>query len=1123
MSNNKGNILNVNLEFTPLNNRLNDEEIIINNNEQENDCINNYQYYNNNILYKKASNMEEGEDEEKSDDTIVAFQEEKNSNLIESNNNILSKDSTNENDDEFSRTNKTGNIYKENLNNINNAIPSKKSKGFISLKKNKTKKKKKKKEKGERIEIVAQSKNKLKQIKISNNIKKNKKDTNDKKQKKLIKITDPMNMLRSKSLSKSIKQMPDKVSGSVEFSPSKIIYENGVSDDEDEIKKISKKKIKRKINLKPIITPFLQSIKDKNEYNIRLQKIRQQFTEKKFVHEQKCFYYVLKPGNGATLVKNSMKHRTNWKEAQMNVTSLYNFKWQPSTLCIDYKNLSAVESIPQIVNHFEFHTSISNKSNMFLNLFEYCESHNINIWKFVPFTIFISPKNDNESSFDELYDNIISYIVNFNDMSKNLNLKKEDERYSDIFKTMKFSIFGRRKDVPKDTWMMGSRTPLQIPDVHFEGKNFWLLKASNLNRGQCIRLVDSKEKFHEIIRDWSVGINLKGVNKGITDNNIQFKITNENNNQNKDEIPMSDTYVTQKIIAQKYIEKPLCYYGRKCDMRVWVLLTQDMKVFVYKEGHLKTCSEKFDINNNKDAFVHITNYSFQKHCLNFQKFELGNEVPFHDFQKYLDLEYKDQKINVKEHIMNQVKYIVELTMKSIKEKINPNKRNFCFEIFGYDFMMDVNLNVFLIEINTNPGLEISSPWIKAIVPRMVDDALRLTLDEVFPTKYQFDKNAITEINYEDYTNDLTNKNEKEEIKNVEIKNEQAPRIVKKKIYKTICDQGTGQDNNDEYAPENMRKKEIRIKIKLNDVADANDRNNLENNQEENTKNNIMKDKNANDANKEKNNLKINNNNISNKKEIKKEETEKEFDQRDYKSPFPVPGYEAWENLWEFVCELVEEKPQVIYPAGVKGLLEIQKKRQTASAPNNNIPNKKINQKNNNNANSNNPKDKNINNKNIKEYNINTNNKDNKKNNKNIKNNEQKENKIEDKQIKEKNENEKKIIKEKENLNNENIKKDNEIPKIEEEQKNEESKIEEEQNNDVPKGEEEQKNEEIENEKPYKNNIENNQGKEIENNKDMENNNMSNENKKEIDIKEKDKKVKEKGEFDELEEDSDKDE
>ena len=52
----------------------------------------------------------------------------------------------------------------------------------------------------------------------------------------------------------------------MEFSPYNIIDENGVSDDEDEIKKSNKKKIKRNINLKPIITPFFQSIKDKNVF-----------------------------------------------------------------------------------------------------------------------------------------------------------------------------------------------------------------------------------------------------------------------------------------------------------------------------------------------------------------------------------------------------------------------------------------------------------------------------------------------------------------------------------------------------------------------------------------------------------------------------------------------------------------------------------------------------------------------------------------------------------------------------------------------------------------------------------------------------------------------------------------
>ena len=1000
MSNDKENKSNLNIVYSKIDNGLNDEEIMINNNETAND---DYNYYINN---NNLNNFEgEEDDDEKSDDTIVAFQEEKNSNLFESSENIFIKDLKNEKEESNKTINKFIENNKESLSNLNNNTVVSKNSTALSFKKTKKKKKKKKKDKTEKIEIYAKDKNKLKQVKINNmnkiklekNINKKHFKNNDKTDKNTFikKLSNPTDLLRSKSLSKTTKDMPDKMGvGSIELSSSKIIYENGVSDDEGEMNKIIKKKKKRKKYLKPIMTQYLQNIKEKNEYNLRLQKIRQQFTEKKFVHEQKLFYYVLKPGNGATLVKNSLKHRINWKEAQMNVTSLFNFKWQPSTICIDYKNLSSVESIPQVVNHFEYHNAISNKANMFLNLFEYCESNNLNIWKYVPFTIFISPENENEKYFDTLYDNINNYIINYNDISNNLNMKEKEEKYSNLFKTIIFKTFGRRKDVPKDTWMMGTRTPLQSPDMHYEGKNFWVLKASNLNRGQCIRLIDSKEKFHEIIKDWSQGINLKGTNKGTTDNNIQFRVNNENNNQNKgDEIPQSDTYMTEKIIVQKYIEKPLCYYGRKCDMRIWVLLTHQMKVFVYKEGHLKTCSEKFDINNNKDAFIHITNYSFQKHCLNFQKFELGNEVPFHDFQKYLDKEYKDKKINVKEHIMNQVKHIIEITMRSVKEKINPNKRNFCFEIFGYDFMMDVNLNVFLLEINTNPGLEISSPWIKAIVPRMVDDALRLTIDEVFPTKYQFDKNVITEINYEDYSNDLSNKEKTEE------KNDEGPKIIKKKKYVNICDQGSGtQDKNDEkYIQENMRLKEVKLQKKINDI-----------NQKDNTKNNDNNNDNNNLNNDNTEKIKKNNNdNLMKKKD--KQNKEKEFNQKDYKSPFPVPGYESWENLWEFVCELIDQNIQNTqntqnnYTAGVRGLLEIQKKRQTSLTQNNINYNKR--NKNNIIDNLNTYKEKIIN-KNTKE--INKNNSINNKNIKRLNKDEQKEknvNKFLEKNNKEKKKNE----------------------------------------------------------------------------------------------------------------------
>jgi hypothetical protein len=81
-----------------------------------------------------------------------------------------------------------------------------------------------------------------------------------------------------------------------------------------------------------------------------------------------------------------------------------------------------------------------------------------------------------------------------------------------------------------------------------------------------------------------------------------------------------------------------------------------------------------------------------------------------------------------------MKKLIIMTAKAVK--VNTNDRKYTFEIFGYDFIMDKELNMYLLEVNTNPGLEESSPLIKMLVPRMIDDALKLTIDRLFPTKYE---------------------------------------------------------------------------------------------------------------------------------------------------------------------------------------------------------------------------------------------------------------------------------------------------------------------------------------------------------------------------------------------------
>ena len=351
------------------------------------------------------------------------------------------------------------------------------------------------------------------------------------------------------------------------------------------------------------------------------------------------------------------------------------------------------------------------------------------------------------------------------------NKTEEEEKYkgkfnvySDIFPRLKLTdklptryVTGEDKEKDKkiNEETIGNNTLIEIPKTHFKGKNMWVLKAVNLNRGMCIKVVNSFQQMEKVINKFKSGVDYSNFtlekieepenNSGDNEeeNNQAKIIDNTEMNKDKEKLCQEDKeerlYNCNKILIQKYIESPLLYKGRKCDMRIWVLLTHDMKVYLFKEGHLKTCSVQYNL-NSEDAFTHITNYSFQKYNSNFQKFEKGNEVPFYEFQKFIDETYPEKNYKLKINLMKQLKEIIKVTMLCGKNKINRNNRNFQFEIFGYDFMMDSDFNVFLIEINYNPGLEISSPWIQIVVPRMLDDALRLTLDKVFDPIYDFNKN-----------------------------------------------------------------------------------------------------------------------------------------------------------------------------------------------------------------------------------------------------------------------------------------------------------------------------------------------------------------------------------------------
>ena len=45
-------------------------------------------------------------------------------------------------------------------------------------------------------------------------------------------------------------------------------------------------------------------------------------------------------------------------------------------------------------------------------------------------------------------------------------------------------------------------------------------------------------------------------------------------------------------IMQKYIERPLLYKERKFDIRIWVLVTSKLEIYMFKRGYVRTSSNK---------------------------------------------------------------------------------------------------------------------------------------------------------------------------------------------------------------------------------------------------------------------------------------------------------------------------------------------------------------------------------------------------------------------------------------------------------------------------------------------------------------------------------------------------
>ena len=82
-------------------------------------------------------------------------------------------------------------------------------------------------------------------------------------------------------------------------------------------------------------------------------------------------------------------------------------------------------------------------------------------------------------------------------------------------------------------------------------------------------------------------------------------------------------------------------------------------------------------------------------------------------------------------IFPQIEKLVTDSFRAVIDKIDKSRLKNSFELFGYDFMLDENFRVYLIEANTNPCLEVCCPLLSRIIPEVIDNTFRIGLDPMF--------------------------------------------------------------------------------------------------------------------------------------------------------------------------------------------------------------------------------------------------------------------------------------------------------------------------------------------------------------------------------------------------------
>ena len=160
----------------------------------------------------------------------------------------------------------------------------------------------------------------------------------------------------------------------------------------------------------------------------------------------------------------------------------------------------------------------------------------------------------------------------------------------------------------------------------------------------------------------------------------------------------------ETYVVQRYINRPYLVGGKKFDLRLYALVTSfsQLTCYLYRRGFCRFSSTRYTNSTSSgdmsNLYMHLTNVAIQKQGDEYNA-STGGKWDLRKLKLYMMSRHGAAAVD---KLFYDIQSIILHSLFAVQPVIMNDKH--CFELYGYDIMIDEDLRPWLIEVNASPSL-----------------------------------------------------------------------------------------------------------------------------------------------------------------------------------------------------------------------------------------------------------------------------------------------------------------------------------------------------------------------------------------------------------------------------------